>query len=254
MWPALLPTLALLGAGVVVGWVNTLAGAGGLVAFPALLLAGLDAHTANGTLRVAILAQCLVGVTAFRRAGRLPLAPLRLILPLVVAGAAVGSWVATSLAVSTLTVIELVVLCVMAFSLLVRQSWLVPEHDEVPRTLSWATALGLLGTGFYGGVIQAGVGLLLVAVLCGGMRFDLVRGNAIKLAVTLAFNVVSLAIFLGAGQVEWRRGALLAGGSVVGALIAVRFAVRRGQEAIRWVIIIAVLAAVAVLVSRQLGS
>lgn len=254
MWPALLPTLALVGAGVVVGWVNTLAGAGGLVAFPALLLAGLDAHTANGTLRVAIIVQSLVGVTAFRHAGRLPLAPLRSVLPLVVVGAAAGSWVATALAVATLTVIELVVLCVMAFGLLVRQSWLVPKQDEVPRALSWATGLALLCTGFYGGMVQAGVGLLLVGVLCGGMRFDLLRGNAIKLAVTLAFNLVSLSIFLSAGQVEWRRGALLASGSVAGALIAVRFAVRRGQDAIRWVIIIAVLAAVAVLVSRQLAS
>lgn len=252
MWPTLVPTLALLGAGLVAGWVNTLAGAGGLVAFPALLLAGLDAHTANGTLRVAILAQCLVGVTAFRRAGRLPLAPLRLVLPLVVAGAAAGSGVATSLSEHTLTVIELVVLCVMAFGLLVRQGWLVPGPEEAPRALSWASALALLATGFYGGLVQAGVGLLLVAVLCGGLRFDLVRGNAIKLAVTLAFNLVSLAIFVGAGQVEWRRGVLLAAGSVAGALIAVRFAVRRGQEAIRWVIIIAVLVAVAVLVGRQL--
>lgn len=253
MWPTLVPTLGLLGAGLIAGWVNTLAGAGGLVAFPALLLAGLDAHAANGTLRVAIVAQCLVGVTAFRRAGRLPLAPLRSVLPLVVVGAAAGSWVATSLAVQTLTVIELVVLCVMAFGLLVRQGWLVPGPSEAPRALSWASALALVGTGFYGGLVQAGVGLLLVATLCGGLRFDLVRGNAIKLAVTLAFNLVSLSIFLGAGQVEWRRGALLAAGTVIGALVAVRFAVRRGQEAIRWVIIAAVLVAVAVLVTRQLG-
>jgi hypothetical protein len=96
------------------------------------------------------------------------------------------------------------------------------------------------------------VGLLLVVVLCGLLRFDLVRGNAIKLAATLAFNLVSLAIFVHADQVRWRPGVLLAAGMAGGAMLAVRFAVRRGQAAIRWVVIVAVLGATFALAWREL--
>lgn len=251
MWPSLLQTLFLVIAGVVAGWVNTLAGAGGLVAIPALLFSGLSPHVANGTLRLAIIAQSVVGAASFRKAGRLPGRPLLHILPLVVAGGAAGTLVATGLPAPVLKAIELGVLVVMALALLLRSQAVVPAADEQPRPLTVASAMGLLATGFYGGLVQAGVGLLLIAVLCGQLRFDLVRGNALKLAATLTFNVVSLAIFAAAGQVEWRRGALMSLGTMLGAVLAVRFAVRRGQQAIRWVLVVAVLVAVAVLALRS---
>ncbi len=251
MWPSALYSLVLVGAGLVAGWVNTLAGAGGLVAIPALLLTGLSPHTANGTLRLAIIAQSVVGAASFRRAERLPGRPLATILPIIIAGLAAGTLVATRLSSAALGALELGVLVVMALGLLVRPSWFVPAAEEVPRPLSAAAAIGLLLAGFYGGLVQAGVGLLLLAVLCGLLRFDLVRGNAIKLAGTLSFNVVSLTIFALAGQVEWRRGALLSAGSIAGAALAVRFALRRGQEAIRWVLIAAVLAAVVAILLRS---
>ncbi|MEZ4361854.1 MAG: sulfite exporter TauE/SafE family protein [Kofleriaceae bacterium] len=250
MWPPLLPSLLLFGAGLVAGWVNTLAGAGGLIALPALLFSGVSVHVANGTLRVAVIAQSVVGARSFRRADRLPLRPLRVILPLTIAGGASGALVATQLPGRVLEPIELGVMVFMALGLLVRGSRFVPGAEEQPRGLSAGAAVGLFAVGFYGGLVQAGVGILLVAVLCGVLRFDLVRGNALKLASTLAFNVVSLGIFAAAGQVEWRRGALLSCGSVLGALLAVRFALKRGQQAIRWVLIAAALAAVTALVLR----
>lgn len=250
MWPSLLSSLVLVGAGLIAGWVNTLAGAGGLVAIPALLLTGLSPHTANGTLRLAIIAQSVVGAASFRRAERLPGRPLLVFLPIIIVGGAAGTLLATSLSERVLGALELGVLVVMALGLLVRPSWFLPAAAEEPRPLSIGPALGLLAAGFYGGLVQAGVGLLLLAVLCGLLRFDLVRGNAIKLAGTLSFNVVSLVIFALAGQVEWRRGLLLSLGSIVGAALAVRFALRRGQDAIRWVLIVAVLAAVVAIILR----
>jgi uncharacterized protein len=240
---AVFEILVLMGAGVVSGWVNTLAGAGGLVAIPALLFTGLSAPVANGTLRIAIIVQCLVGAAGFRRAEQLPGRPLAAILPVVVLGGALGAVVATHLPSRALEIIQLVVMVVMALALLVRASWFLPKLGEPHRGMSSAAMLGLLFAGFYGG-------LVLVAVLCGVMRFDLVRGNAIKLAATLMFNLVTLGIFAAADQVAWRRGAWLALGSALGALLAVRFALRHGQQAIRWVLIVAVLAAAVALALR----
>lgn len=250
MWPSLSLSLLLFGAGLVAGWVNTLAGAGGLVAIPTLMLSGLSAHDANGTLRVAIIAQSLVGTSAFRRGGKLPGRALRSILPIVIVGGALGAFVVTRLPGHILEPIELGVLVVMSLGLMVKSSWFVPAESEAPRPMTFAAALGLFATGIYGGMVQAGVGLLLVAVLCGVMRFDLLRGNAIKLAATLAFNAVSLAIFIAAGHVEWRRAVFLSVGAMIGSWFAVRFALRRGQQAVKWVLIFAVLAAVVALLLR----
>lgn len=251
MWPSAITSLLLFGAGLVTGWVNTLAGAGGLVAIPTLLFSGLSAHDANGTLRVAIIAQSLVGTSAFNKGGVLPRKALLSILPVVIAGGAVGALIVTRLPGHVLEPIELGVLVVMALGLLVKSSWFVPAVEEAPRPMNAAAALGLFATGIYGGMVQAGVGLLLVAVLCGVMRFDLLRGNAIKLAATLAFNAVSLGIFVAAGQVEWRRAVFLSLGAMGGSWFAVRFALRRGQQAVKWVLIFCVLAAVTALVLRS---
>lgn len=250
MWPSAITSLLLFGAGLITGWVNTLAGAGGLVAIPTLLFSGLSAHDANGTLRVAIIAQSVVGAGSFQRGGKLPGKALRSILPIVIAGGAVGAVIVTRLPGHVLEPIELGVLIVMAFGLLVKSSWFVPKVEEEPRPMNVGAVVGLFLTGVYGGMVQAGVGLLLIAVLCGVMRFDLLRGNAIKMAATLAFNAVSLGIFIAAGQVEWRRAALLSLGTMGGSWFAVRFAMKRGQQAIRWVLIVAVLAAVTALLLR----
>ncbi|RME71099.1 MAG: sulfite exporter TauE/SafE family protein, partial [Chloroflexi bacterium] len=59
--------LAIIAAGFVAGFINTLAGSGSLVTLPLLIFAGLPANVANGTNRVAILLQNVVGVSSFRQ-------------------------------------------------------------------------------------------------------------------------------------------------------------------------------------------
>jgi len=59
--------LALLGTGLVAGFINTNAGGGSMLALPLLMFTGLPANVANGTLRVAILFQNVVGVSTFRQ-------------------------------------------------------------------------------------------------------------------------------------------------------------------------------------------
>jgi uncharacterized membrane protein YfcA len=88
--------------------------------------------------------------------------------------------------------------------------------------------------GIYGGFIQAGVGIFLLAglVLCVG--YDLVKANPVKLLIVLCFTVFALLIFIINGQVEWRTGLVLALGNMSGAWVASRLAVKRGAGFVRW--------------------
>ena len=62
---------AIVGAGFIAGFINTLAGSGSLVTLPLLIFIGLPANVANGTNRVGVILQNVVGIATYQRAGAL---------------------------------------------------------------------------------------------------------------------------------------------------------------------------------------
>jgi uncharacterized protein len=233
-------------AGIATGWINTVAGAGGVIAMPALLLWGLPATVANGTLRVAIVAQNLVGGAGFIRAKALPTTGLVAVTAPALVGALGGALLATQLDPAVIEALLLVAFGLVIVSVL-RSPKAAPDH---PPRLNAAGALGMLLAGFYGGLVQTGVGLVLLAVLTAAIGHDLVAANALKVIVTLAFNIIALVVFALAGQVEWLPGLFLALGSMLGALLGVRFALNRGHAAIRVAVIAITIAASAIVLLR----
>jgi uncharacterized membrane protein YfcA len=127
-----------------------------------------------------------------------------------------------------------------------------PPPETVPRPAGRRIGAhaALAAAGFYGGLLQVGVGFVLLAIFAGVLRLDLVRGNALKTAVVAAYSVVALAVFAATGRVAWWHGLVLASGSVVGAQAGVRFAVKRGAEVVRKVTVVAVLAVAAAVAAR----
>jgi len=238
--------LLLVLVGLAAGFVNTLAGGGSLLTLPALMLVGLPADVANGTNRLAILAQSSAGVSAFHRAGKLPTAAIGPMLLPTSAGTLIGALVASQVPADVLETVLLGTLTAMAVVLAVAPRAATAAPDETPHTLRERPlgALGLFVAGLYGGFIQAGVGFVLLWVLGGLLRFDLVRGNALKSVCTVVFGSLSLAVFVAAGQVAWVPAVALAVGNTAGALLSVRFAIE-APGAIRWVVLAAVLVAVA---------
>ena len=91
---------------------------------------------------------------------------------------------------------------------------------------------------FYGGFVQAGVGFILLAALAGSLRYDLVRANALKLVCSLAFTTVALAVFIINDQVLWLPGLMLAIGTMSGAHLAVKFAIKADPQALKWFLLI----------------
>ncbi len=233
--------VVLLASGLVAGFVNALAGGGSLLTIPALIFVGLPSTIANATNRIAVLLQSLAGSASFARARQLSLREsLELGVPGLI-GALLGSFVAARVPQRIFDPILGALLLVILATLFLKPKPRGAEEPprQVPRPLMIAVFLAI---GFYGGFIQAGVGFFLIAAITWGLGHDLVRTNALKLAVTLGFSVVSLIVFLGHGQIMWLPGLVLAAGNVAGALLGVRFAIKRGAAAIRWVIAAAVVA------------
>jgi uncharacterized membrane protein YfcA len=233
--------ILLVAGGLFAGFVNTVAGGGSAITIPILVEILSDPLLANGTNRVAILLQNSAGVAGFQRGRVVPWGRVRpLILP-VLGGALAGSWVATRIDPDTMEIVFAIVIVGVALSVLVSpKRW---EGGGEPRLGTVANLVVFTAIGFYGGFVQAGVGFLILAGLVLGGGLNLVSGNAAKVVLILAFTIVALPVFLIAGQVSLLAGGVLAIGNMTGAWIASNLAVAKGGGWIRWVVVVAALAA-----------
>jgi uncharacterized protein len=248
-----LEIVILVGTGLAAGFINTLAGAGSLLTIPALMLLGMPADVANATNRVSVLATCVSGAVGFTRAGKLERGRILPIAAPAVVGAIVGAWAASRVPEPVLRGILLVTMIAMGALLVASPRVLAPDEGTEPvdvrrRPLS---LLWLFLAGLYGGFVQAGVGLLLLAILGGVLRYDLIRANALKIVITGVFTAAALIVFIVLGKILWAPGAILAASTVVGAQLGVRFALRLGQGAVRWIVLLMVAAMVLAVIVKS---
>lgn len=236
----------LIAGGIAAGVVNTMAGGGSLISVPLLVLVGLPGTVANGTNRVGILLQNLTAAWQFRKRGVSGLEGAAKLLVPVCIGSLIG---AVTIARIDDAAFERIFGVVMLLNLVPmlrsRRSDPTRVHRPWPRWLRFAAFMGI---GFYGGAIQAGVGLLLVGALSHA-GVDLVRANSIKVAVNVVLTAFALPVFILAGQVAWGPAAVLASGFVAGGWIGARLAVAGGERLLRPVMIAAIL----LLAGRILG-
>lgn len=239
-----LQLLVLALAGLVAGFVNTLAGGGSLLTLPALLLLGLPADVANASNRVAVLAQSLVAARGLGRNTRLLGSTTLWVLLPALLGSLAGAWIAARIPPEILKPILVGTMAVIALTLLWKPESLIAPAGTTPLDPR-RHAFGLPGLfliGAYGGFLQAGVGIFLLVFLSGVLRYDLVAGNALKALLVAALTAVALVVFVLAGQVSWSAGLLLSVTTIAGARLGVRYALARGNDAIRKVVFVAVLA------------
>ena len=228
------------------GGINTVAGGGSNLTLPALMMLGLPADIANGTNRVAVLMQSVVGVASYDRYGTLDRPAIWPILVPSLIGGGLGAVMAAVMPNLYLKPVLLITILTMSVIILVRPDVIAPPPGAAtlsPRE-SRGAWWGLFVAGVYGGFVQAGVGFILLAALAGGLRYDLVRANALKMVCALAFTAVAVVIFVAFGQVSWLPGLVLASGSMAGAHLAVKIAVRASRNSIKWFLFLMTLCAV----------
>ncbi|MCA9736187.1 MAG: sulfite exporter TauE/SafE family protein [Gemmatimonadota bacterium] len=235
--------LLLFAVGVVTGTINVLAGGGSMLSLPALIFLGLPATVANGTNRVGILVNSLGAVWGFHGHRLVPWSWAGFAIVPATIGALVGSWLATRVGDAQLQdVIAVVMLLVAVWTIWDPLKARTPTEAAVPTSARGRAVLAaaFFGIGLYGGFIQVGVGFLLLAATTFA-GFDLVRGNALKVLVVLGFTLPALLTFARADMVDWRLGAILAAGNLVGGWAGVRLNVLKGHVWIRRVVLVAVL-------------
>jgi uncharacterized membrane protein YfcA len=99
-------------------------------------------------------------------------------------------------------------------------------------------ALGVLGTGVYGGYFGAAQGVLLMGLLGTLLAEDLQVLNGIKNLLALTANLVAAIVFIAVEHIDWKAAGLIAAGSIVGGLLGARLARTLPPGALRAVIVI----------------
>lgn len=234
-----LPALA--AVGVVSGFLNVLAGGGSLLTLPLLIFLGLPAAVANATNRVGVLCQNVFAVGAFHRRRVLPMKMALLCTAPSLLGSWLGAWWAVEIDERLFQRLLAGIMLGVLVLILIDPAKRLQGREQHFTPLRLAVLLvSFFFIGIYGGFVQAGVGfLILPALLIHG--FDLVRGNAIKIFVILAFTVPALAVFIWHGQVNWLLGLVLAAGNAGGGWLASHVAVNKGHDWIKRVVTVTVL-------------
>lgn len=218
-------------AGIVAGIINTLAGSGSAVTLPMMDLMGLPAPVANATNRIGVLLQNIVGLGTYRSSGNLKRSDMDggwWLVGMSMLGAVAGTWVATTLGKRQMELAIGGVMVIILITIFVNpKKWLRESSEITEGRPDLLTLLMFVGIGFYGGFVQAGVGVFLLTALVLGVGYSMKQANIVKLVIVLAFTVVALAVFFFSPvQINWGVGFLLAIGQMIGAWTGATFAVK----------------------------
>lgn len=223
--------------GVVVGFINTIAGSGSLITLPLLMFLGLPANVANGTNRLNILFTSVVGVASFRQQKVFKIRNnIWLSIPAVV-GAIIGALIAVDLNEELMTKVIGILMVLLFFTIIYKpQKWLKKYSDQNnPKYSVWQYVF-MFVIGMYGGFIQIGTAVFILSSLVLTAGFDVVKANAVKLFIILIYTIFALAIFIFNDQVNFVAGLLLGVGSMLGSYLATKIAVSWGPKVVRIVL------------------
>jgi uncharacterized membrane protein YfcA len=217
------------------GAMNSVAGGGSFLSFPALLFAGVPAISANATNNAAM----WVGTIGSARGYREEVAEHRgLLLPVILASVAGSLIGACLLLVTPQTLFERLIPWLLLFATLVfaASPLLRRRSDAPPRHAPWQIA-AQFAVAIYGGYFGAGMGILMLAVLAFSGLPNLNAQNAVKNVLSVSINGVALVPFVIARIVDWRFAIPMAAIALLGGYFGARFFRRVPQPLSRALVI-----------------
>ncbi len=245
---------ALAGAGVAAGWVNVMAAGGSMLTVPTLLLFGMSGPSANGTNRIAILAQNVAAVSTFRRRGMRELRTAFVLSMTAIPGAIVGASMGVRLdGIWFDRVLAVTLLVMLIWMLWPKPAKTADSAPTEPGQQRWIAGLALMfGAGVWGGFIQIGVGFLLMPILHRVLGMDLVRVNAVKVLIVLFYTGFTLLVYARNTEIYWIAGLALAVGMALGGWLGARTTLHGGEVWVRRVFaLVIVLFAIRLLVTGR---
>jgi uncharacterized protein len=218
------------------GFVDAIAGGGGLIQLPALLISFPDREVAEvaGTNKLGSIFGTSAAALNYRRNIKTdPKLLLAMVLPAFI-GSGSGSLLATQISTEQLKVAIVVMLvAVFVYTLARPDLGKVEVLKGAAKRQRTVGAVAGLTIGFYDGFIGPGTGTLLMIVLVAALGFAFVGASAIAKVVNVATNFASILVFGISGSIMWVVGLAVGICNLAGGIIGSHVAIRRGSDFVR---------------------
>lgn len=236
--------------GLVAGFVDAIAGGGGLIAVPVLLSVGIPPVTAFGTNKLQSVVGTAIAAFTYWRKGFVSLQLLAIAIPLTFAGSFLGALAVRS--IDTTVLQYAVPVALIAVALYFAFAPRLTDEDSHAR-LSVAIFMPVMGfaIGFYDGILGPGTGSFLTLGFVTLFGLGLVRAAGHTKVLNLTSNAGALALFIPSGNVVWPVAVAMIIGQIVGGYLGALTGIRFGARLIRpLVVVVSIALAVKLLVFR----
>jgi uncharacterized membrane protein YfcA len=236
------------------GFVDAIAGGGGLISLPAYLAAGLPPHAALATNKFSSCLGTMAAVIRYWRAGTLRWR-LGLVAALgAVAGSVVGARLVLMIPAIVVHTLVLVLLPAALLLLLFRERLFPAKAGATPvRGILLRSALIGLAIGTYDGFFGPGTGTFMTLAFATFLALDLLGASANARLANLASNAGSLLVFLWYGEVLFPLAWLAATAGIGGNLLGSRLAIRKGDRVIRPLLVVVLFLLLLEILRRRFG-
>ena len=233
--------LFLLSASFLAGFVDSIAGGGGIVQLPALLIGLPNSPAAEvlGTNKLSAVFGTTTAAALYRKQIKPdPKVLIGMAIPAFF-GSAVGALLASRIPTSSMRPMILVLLIAVAI-----YTWLKPDLGKlenlrhVPKQRIQIGAIAGAVIGFYDGIFGPGTGSFLMLILVATLGYAFITASAIAKVVNVATNVGALIVFGINGAVIWQIGIIMGFANISGAIIGSRLAIRGGSTLVRKVFLL----------------
>ena len=204
----------------IAGFVDAVAGGGGLISLPACLIAGLPTHRALGTNKLSSFMGTTLATARYARQGFIPWKQGACCVVCAVIGSFCGAHIALMIHEDVFRVIMLGILPLTGAYVL-RSRAFKEGLSPYPQTKTMLIAMAVaLGVGLYDGFYGPGSGTFLLLLLTGAAHMELTRANGIAKLVNLFTDMTTVSVYLFNGKVDWvlglAAGVFSLGGSYLG--------------------------------------
>ncbi len=222
------------------GFVDAIAGGGGLVTLPALLAAGLPPHLALGTNKGQAVWGSAAALVTYARRGQVDRATAPARFAAGFFGSILGAGLVSLLDPTVLRPVVLGLLVAVAAALALRPEL---EPGGPPRSAAVGLLIALV-FGTYDGFFGPGTGTFLVVGFVWAMGHSLTRASGEAKVVNVASNLAAVAVFSARGTIDWSLALPMAGAQLLGGWAGSHVALRGGDRLIRRVLFLVVTALV----------
>ena len=220
------------------GFVDAIAGGGGLISLPAYMIAGFPPHFAIGTNKLSAGMGTLVSTYRFGKSGNIPWKSAIPCVVMAVVGSATGARLALLVDANVFKIIMLVIIPVTAYYVFKTKNLDVEREPLSPGATIFRACLAALVIGVYDGFYGPGTGTFLILLLMSFARFSLGNANGTAKTINLTTNITSLVVYLMNAKVMIPLGLVAGVFGIIGNYIGVSFFNEKGSKAVKPIMIV----------------